>query len=117
MDELSDTNICNATASAEEKAIADGQGLSVSFGPTEPSFDSTATVSAASARICPSAPFLALAPWSDRIQNALAYAMSNLKNPLSLTEAARLSSRQFSRAFRDEAGERPRQGDGAPSTF
>lgn len=53
---------------------------------------------------------LELAPKSDRIQNALTYARSNLKNPLSLDElavAARLSSRQFSRAFRDETGQTP----------
>jgi transcriptional regulator GlxA family with amidase domain len=53
---------------------------------------------------------LELAPKSDRIQNALTYARSNLKNPLSLAEladAARLSSRQFSRAFHDETGETP----------
>ncbi|WP_144110525.1 GlxA family transcriptional regulator [Paraburkholderia sp. BCC1886] len=53
---------------------------------------------------------LELAPRSDRIQNALTYARSNLKNSLSLDEladAARLSSRQFSRAFRDETGQTP----------
>jgi transcriptional regulator GlxA family with amidase domain len=53
---------------------------------------------------------LDLAPKSDRIQNALTYAQSNLKNPLSLdelAEAAHLSSRQFSRAFRDETGQTP----------
>jgi transcriptional regulator GlxA family with amidase domain len=53
---------------------------------------------------------LELAPKSDRIQDALTYARSNLKNPLSLdelAEAARLSSRQFSRAFRDETGQTP----------
>ncbi|MFJ5295470.1 GlxA family transcriptional regulator [Pseudomonas sp. NPDC088368] len=53
---------------------------------------------------------LDLAPKSDRIQNALTYARSHLKNPLSLEEladAARLSSRQFSRAFRDETGQTP----------
>lgn len=53
---------------------------------------------------------LELAPKSDRIQNALTYARSNLKKPLSLDEladAARLSSRQFSRAFRDETGQTP----------
>jgi len=53
---------------------------------------------------------LELAPKSDRIQNALTYARSNLKNQLSLDEladAARLSSRQFSRAFRDETGQTP----------
>lgn len=53
---------------------------------------------------------LELAPKSDRIQNALTYARSNLKSQLSLDEladAARLSSRQFSRAFRDETGQTP----------
>ncbi|MBC9879874.1 GlxA family transcriptional regulator [Bradyrhizobium sp. INPA01-394B] len=53
---------------------------------------------------------LDLAPKSDRIQNALTYARSNLKNTLSLdelAEAAHLSSRQFSRAFRDETGQTP----------
>jgi transcriptional regulator GlxA family with amidase domain len=53
---------------------------------------------------------LELAPKSDRIQNALAYAQSHLKNPLSLEElanAAHLSSRQFSRAFREETGQTP----------
>jgi transcriptional regulator GlxA family with amidase domain len=53
---------------------------------------------------------LDLSPKSDRIQNALTYARSNLKSSLSLDEladAARLSSRQFSRAFRDETGQTP----------
>jgi transcriptional regulator GlxA family with amidase domain len=53
---------------------------------------------------------LELAPKSDRIQNALAHAQSHLKNPLSLEEladAAHLSSRQFSRAFREETGQTP----------
>ncbi|HEX8667020.1 MAG TPA: GlxA family transcriptional regulator [Allosphingosinicella sp.] len=53
---------------------------------------------------------LALTPKSDRIQNALAYARSNLKSHLSveeLAEAARLSPRQFSRAFRAETGQTP----------
>jgi transcriptional regulator GlxA family with amidase domain len=53
---------------------------------------------------------LELAPKSDRIQNALNYARINLKNVLSLDElaqAACLSSRQFSRAFRDETGQTP----------
>jgi len=53
---------------------------------------------------------LELEPKSDRIQNALTYARSNLRNPLSLdelAEAARLSSRQFSRAFRSETGQTP----------
>lgn len=53
---------------------------------------------------------LELAPKSDRIQNALTYARAHLRNPLSLdelAEVARLSSRQFSRAFRDETGQTP----------
>ena len=53
---------------------------------------------------------LALEPKSDRIQNALTYARAHLKSPLSLEElanAARLSSRQFSRAFREETGQTP----------
>jgi transcriptional regulator GlxA family with amidase domain len=53
---------------------------------------------------------LELEPKSDRIQDALTYARSNLKKTLSLDEladAARLSSRQFSRAFRDETGQTP----------
>ncbi|MDE1996022.1 MAG: GlxA family transcriptional regulator [Rhizobiaceae bacterium] len=53
---------------------------------------------------------LELEPKSDRIQDALTYARSHLKNSLSLDEladAARLSSRQFSRAFRDETGQTP----------
>lgn len=53
---------------------------------------------------------LELEPKSDRIQSALTYARSHLKNPLTLdelAEAARLSSRQFSRAFRDETGQTP----------
>lgn len=47
---------------------------------------------------------------SDRIQNALAYARRNLRNPLSveeLAEVAHLSPRQFSRAFRAETGQSP----------
>lgn len=47
---------------------------------------------------------------SDRIQNALAYARQNLRAPLSveeLAEAAHLSPRQFSRAFRAETGQSP----------
>jgi transcriptional regulator GlxA family with amidase domain len=47
---------------------------------------------------------------SDRIQSALAYARQNLKTPLSveqLAEAAHLSPRQFSRAFRAETGQSP----------
>lgn len=53
---------------------------------------------------------LDLAPKSDRIQAALAYARQNLRSPLSveeLAEAARLSPRQFSRAFRSETGQSP----------
>lgn len=47
---------------------------------------------------------------SDRIQTALAYARRNLRAPLSveeLAEAAHLSPRQFSRAFRAETGQSP----------
>jgi transcriptional regulator GlxA family with amidase domain len=47
---------------------------------------------------------------SDRIQNALDYAKRNLKSELSveqLAEAAHLSPRQFSRAFRAETGQSP----------
>ena len=47
---------------------------------------------------------------SDRIQSALAYAKRNLHTPLSveqLAEAAHLSPRQFSRAFRAETGQSP----------
>ncbi len=47
---------------------------------------------------------------SDRIQNALAYAKQNLHTALSveqLAEAAHLSPRQFSRAFRAETGQSP----------
>jgi transcriptional regulator GlxA family with amidase domain len=47
---------------------------------------------------------------SDRIQNALAYAKRNLRSSLSvdqLAEAANLSPRQFSRAFRTETGQSP----------
>ncbi|API54482.1 AraC family transcriptional regulator [Rhizobium leguminosarum] len=53
---------------------------------------------------------LELEPKSDRIQKALAYARSNLKAALSveeLAEAAHLSPRQFSRAFRAETGQSP----------
>ncbi len=53
---------------------------------------------------------LALDPKSDRIQKALAYARSNLRAALSveeLAEAAHLSPRQFSRAFRAETGQTP----------
>jgi transcriptional regulator GlxA family with amidase domain len=49
---------------------------------------------------------------SDRIQSALAYARRNLRAPLSveeLAEAAHLSPRQFSRAFRAETGNRRRR--------
>jgi transcriptional regulator GlxA family with amidase domain len=47
---------------------------------------------------------------SDRIQSALAYAKQNLRTPLAveqLAEAAHLSPRQFSRAFRAETGQSP----------
>ena len=47
---------------------------------------------------------------SDRIQNALAYAKRNLRASLTvdeLAEAAHLSARQFSRAFREETGQSP----------
>jgi transcriptional regulator GlxA family with amidase domain len=47
---------------------------------------------------------------SDRIQNALACAKRNLRLPLTvepLAEAAHLSPRQFSRAFRAETGQSP----------
>lgn len=47
---------------------------------------------------------------SDRIQSALTYARRNLRTPLKvedLAEAAHLSPRQFSRAFRDETGQSP----------
>lgn len=47
---------------------------------------------------------------SDRIQTALAHARRNLRAPLSveeLAEAAHLSPRQFSRAFRAETGQSP----------
>jgi transcriptional regulator GlxA family with amidase domain len=53
---------------------------------------------------------LELAPKSDRIQSALAYAKRNLDKPLSvgqLAEAAHLSPRQFSRAFHAETGQSP----------
>jgi transcriptional regulator GlxA family with amidase domain len=53
---------------------------------------------------------LDLQPKSDRIQDALAYAKQNLRKDLSvdvLAEAARLSPRQFSRAFRAETGQSP----------
>ena len=53
---------------------------------------------------------LELEPKSDRIQSALAYAKRNLDKPLSvsrLAEAAHLSPRQFSRAFRAKTGQSP----------
>jgi transcriptional regulator GlxA family with amidase domain len=53
---------------------------------------------------------LELEPKSDRIQSALAYAKRNLDKPLTvrqLAEAAHLSPRQFSRAFRAETGHSP----------
>lgn len=53
---------------------------------------------------------LALAPKSDRIQNALSFAEKNLGSSLSvdkLAEVANLSPRQFSRAFQAETGESP----------
>ena len=53
---------------------------------------------------------LELGPKSDRIQGALAYARENLRSPLTvevLAEAAHLSPRQFSRAFRSETGQSP----------
>lgn len=51
-----------------------------------------------------------LAPKSDRIQSALSYAREHLHTPLSvpqLADAAHLSPRQFSRAFRAETGQSP----------
>ena len=53
---------------------------------------------------------LELDPKSDRIQSALSYARRNLRAPLTveeLAEAAHLSPRQFSRAFRAETGQSP----------
>jgi len=53
---------------------------------------------------------LALHPKSDRIQDALGHARRNLHTDLSierLAEVARLSPRQFSRAFRAETGTTP----------
>jgi transcriptional regulator GlxA family with amidase domain len=47
---------------------------------------------------------------TNRIQSALAFAKENLHTPLTveqLAEAAHLSSRQFSRAFRAETGQSP----------
>ncbi len=53
---------------------------------------------------------LELAPKSDRIQSALAFARDNLQKPLTvndLADAANLSPRQFSRAFHAETGQSP----------
>jgi transcriptional regulator GlxA family with amidase domain len=53
---------------------------------------------------------LAMTPKSDRIQTALTYAKANLAEVLSveqLADAANLSPRQFSRAFRAETGVTP----------
>jgi transcriptional regulator GlxA family with amidase domain len=53
---------------------------------------------------------LELEPKSDRIQNALTYAKSHLRSPLTVEElaaAANLSPRQFSRTFRAETGQSP----------
>lgn len=53
---------------------------------------------------------LAMEPKSDRIQLAIAYARENLRSDLSveaLAGVARLSSRQFSRVFREQTGETP----------
>ena len=53
---------------------------------------------------------LELEPKSDRVQSALAYAKRNLDKPLTvglLADAAHLSPRQFSRAFRAETGQSP----------
>ena len=53
---------------------------------------------------------LEIAPRSDRIQKAMAYAKSNLNQKLSveeLADAVHLSPRQFSRAFTDETGMTP----------
>jgi transcriptional regulator GlxA family with amidase domain len=53
---------------------------------------------------------LELEPKSDRIQTALSYAKQNLQKTLSvdeLADAAHLSRRQFSRAFRLETGQSP----------
>ena len=47
---------------------------------------------------------------SDRVQNALAFARKNLRQPLTveqLADAARLSPRQFTRVFRAETGQSP----------
>lgn len=53
---------------------------------------------------------LELGPTSGRIQSALAFARDHLHEPLTneqLAEAANLSPRQFSRAFREETGSSP----------
>ena len=53
---------------------------------------------------------LDLTPKSDRIQAALTYARDNLHKPLTVSDlahAARLSPRQFSRAFHAETGQSP----------
>jgi transcriptional regulator GlxA family with amidase domain len=53
---------------------------------------------------------LELEPKSDRIQKALDFAKQNLRSTLSvdeLADAANLSPRQFSRAFRAETGQSP----------
>lgn len=53
---------------------------------------------------------LELEPKSDRIRLALTYARENLQNPLNVEElanAAHLSPRQFSRAFKAETGQSP----------
>ncbi len=53
---------------------------------------------------------LELDPKSDRIQQSVNYAKANLRRVLSveeLADAAGLSARQFSRAFRSETGQSP----------
>jgi transcriptional regulator GlxA family with amidase domain len=53
---------------------------------------------------------LALEPKSDRIQTVLKYAKENLAEQLTVEQlagVARLSPRQFSRAFREETGQSP----------
>ncbi|MDB5575468.1 MAG: AraC family transcriptional regulator [Bradyrhizobium sp.] len=53
---------------------------------------------------------LEMEPKTDRIQRALEYARANLEQKLTvevLADAARLSPRQFSRAFRQETGQTP----------
>jgi len=53
---------------------------------------------------------LEMEPKTDRIQSALIYARAHLRTALSveqLAEAAHLSPRQFTRAFRDETGQSP----------